>query len=294
MIQRGSRTARVAALAGLFVAGCGGTQVLAVARPRLGVQSNEGPVGPVLLRVRPAAGLRLRTTSEASGDATFLGREVHFDYVATEDREVLERRADGTTVISSRRTGGSMRLTLAGRPREETLEAEPSPSTSVMDERGRSIDDGMFASPTGDAEGADMVRRLLDPVLDALTYPDHPLAIGERWQARGTEAIAEAEARGTLRYELAQELVRVEGSGATAVAVLAFRGEVSGDGLAEANPLTGLLRFEGAYTVGLQDGLVRSMQTRAEGSFSIGSPEAGDLGAMLEVPFRGTLHYRAE
>jgi hypothetical protein len=279
-----------------LVAGCGGTQVLE-ARPRLGVQDNgnAGSAGPVLLAVRPPPGLQLRTTSEARGDATFLGQQMHLEYIATEERAVLERRPDGTTVMSSRRTGGSMRMVVGDRPREEALEPEPSPSTWVMDARGRSIDDAMFAAPTGGAERSEILRRLLDPLLDAIAYPDHPVAIGERWQAQGTQALSEADARGTVRYALTQELVRVEGSGATAVAFVAFRGEISGEGGIEAGPVTGALRFEGAYTVGVDDGLVRSMQTRLDGSVSLGGDgSAARPPGLLDVPFRGELRYRAE
>ena len=284
-----------ALLALVLVAGCGGTRVLEP-RPHLGVQSNGGGTsGPVLLAVRPAPGLRLRATSEARGDATVLGQEMHLEYVATDERAVLERRPDGTTVMSSRRTGGSMRMVAGGRPREEALEPEASPSTWVMDARGRTIDDAMFAAPTQRSERSEILRRLLDPLLDAIAYPDHPVALGERWQAQGTQALSEADARGTLRYTLTQELVRVEGSGATAVAVVAFRGEITGEGAIEAGPVTGTLRFEGAYSVGVDDGLVRSMQTRLDGSISLGGEASVErVPGLLDVPFRGELRYRAE
>jgi hypothetical protein len=285
--------ARVLALLGVacMLASCGGTQVLAT-RPHLGVQSN-GPVGPVLLRVRPPAGLHLRTTSEAIGDATFLGQPLHLEYMVTEERAVLERRPDGTTVMSSRRTGGSMHVLAASRPRDEALEPETSASTAVLDPRGRSIDDAMFAR-SGD-ERPEALRRLFDPLLDAIAYPEQPLAIGERWTAQGTQTLSEADVRGTLRYTLTQELVRVEGSGPTAVAVIAFRGEIVGEGGVESRPVTGTLRFEGAYSVGVEDGLVRSMQTRLDGSVSLGEPLRGvDAPGLLDVPFRGELRYRAE
>ena len=287
-MTRRSRILAVAlALCAEASSGCGGTQVLAPARPRLGVQSNAVVIDAIELRVRPEPGARWIATSEAVGDATVLGQEVHFEYASTSERAVRERRADGTTVLAERRLGGAMRIAMGETPaREEAFAPEPSTRTTVMDARGRTIEDALFAAPAPleDARTQAM-RRALEPIVDAIAYPEHPVAVGERWRAEGTCPVSEGDARGSLRYALEQEVARVEGTGADSVAILRFRGDITGDGRLDADPVTGSLRLEGAYSVRLSDGLVRSMESRVEGNLSLGP---------VGMPFHGTVRYRAE
>jgi hypothetical protein len=174
-MTRRSRILAVAlALCAEASSGCGGTQVLAPARPRLGVQSNAVVIDAIELRVRPEPGARWIATSEAVGDATVLGQEVHFEYASTSERVVRERRADGTTVLAERRLGGAMRIAMGETPaREEAFAPEPSTRTTVMDARGRTIEDALFAAPAPleDARTQAM-RRALEPIVDALKAGD--------------------------------------------------------------------------------------------------------------------------
>lgn len=55
--------------------------------------------------------------------------------------------------------------------------------------------------------------------------------------------------------------------------------------------MSGELRVQGAYTVGIDDGLVRGMEAGVEGRVSFG-PEAG--APSFEVPLEGALRYRAQ
>jgi hypothetical protein len=288
-------------IAGLaLVVGCASTSVLEAPRPRLGVQSNEVPIGAITLRFAPSVGTRFRTSLAIDLTAQLMGQSMELSGVYEDEREVLERRPDGTTVMASRTTGRSYRIALGDMPaRDEPIQPSERPTTSVLDARGRSIEDAMFAPevPGGSTERSALLRGVLDPLLDALAYPEESLDPGDHWDGVGSRTLPEG---GTLRYELTQTLVRVEGSGANAVAVVAVRGRLDGADFGGGGPSSGELRIDGVYTVGVADGLVRAMQTRIDGRVAIGGvgpsprgrgqPSAGGL----DVPFEGTIRYRAE
>lgn len=282
-----------------LVVGCASTSVLEPPRARLGVQSNEVAVGAVALRFEPSVGTRFRTSLAIEITAQLMGQSMQLSGVYEDEREILERRPDGTTVMASRTTGRSYRIALGDMPaRDEPIEPSARPTTSVLDARGRSIDDAMFGPevPGGSTERSALLRGVLDPLLDALAYPERPVEPGGHWEGMGTRTLPEG---GTLRYELTQTLVRIEGSGASAVAVIAVRGRLDGSGFSGGGPSSGELRIDGVYTVGVTDGLVRAMQSRIDGRVAIGggpSPRGRALPGQggLDVPFEGTIRYRAE
>jgi len=144
----------------------------------------------------------------------------------------------------------------------------------------------MFGAPPEARSQRDMLRRLFDPLLDALAYPVEPLSPRQTWGSRGTHPLDDPNARGHLDHHLTQELARVEGTGASAIAVIALRGEVRGEGTFDGDALSGVVRVEGAYTVATEDGLVRGMEVRVQGQITIG-------GTGMELPVEATLRYRA-
>ncbi len=291
MIRRGLLAVVIAALA----LGCATTQTLEAPRPRLGVQSNEQPLGPITLRVQPPAGARYQTSLTINAEATVFGQQMRLDGTYDDERIVVERRPDGTTVMSARTTGGSYRLALGDLPaRDEPFAPSDVPITSVIDARGRTVDDAMFGPSTAGADRAAFLRAVVDPLLDALAYPERAISPGEEWESAGERPLPDG--RGSVRYAMTQTLVRVEGSGASALAVISVRGTLDGSGLGGDGPSAGTLRIDGAYTVAVADGLVRGMQSRVEGRVTIGDvpdPRSPDAGA-LDVPFEGTIRYRAQ
>jgi len=195
-------------------------------------------------------------------------------------------------MFSGQSLGGSTSIRMGDAPpRDEPIPTDHAPRVFVMDDRGATVEDGLFAPTPLPAGQRDRLVSLLDPLLDALIYPDRALTPGQSWGARGARAIAELipEATGEVRFELTQQLVRVEGTGDQALAVIAVRGELRGEGTRDGEPMSGSLRFDGAYTIAVADGLVRGMEVRAEGRLAMG-PER----AALAVPFEATLRYRAE
>ncbi len=285
------RVVVAAALASQLCAGCGGPAPIA-ARPVLGVQSNAAPLEPVLLRVRPAVGARFRTETLVEGQAVFLEQPIALGYRHSQLRVTTDRRPDGTTVFSGQSLGGGTSIRMGDGPaRDEPIPTDRAPRVFVMDDRGATVEDGLFAPTPLPAGQRDRLVSLLDPVLDALTYPDHALTPGQSWGARGARAIGELipEASGEVRFELTQQLLRVEGTSDQALAVIAVRGEVRGEGTRDGEPMSGSLRFDGAYTVAVADGLVRGMEVRVEGQLAMGPEHAA-----LRVPLEATLRYRAE
>ncbi|MBX7192525.1 MAG: hypothetical protein K1X94_10730 [Sandaracinaceae bacterium] len=269
--------------------GCGGTTTLRERGPALGVQSNEAPATAITLRVQPAVGARFVAVTEVQAEATALGQAMRLDYEVRDARAVLERRPDGTTVFSERTLGGAMSMAIGDLPpREEPVEAEATASTAIMDPRGRIIDDAMFAQAPSEDEGA-FVRTALEPVLDSLAYPEQPIRVGDRWDAAGDTPLSRVDGQGTVHHELVQELVRIEGSGPEALAVIALRGRLIGRGTMEGGPASAELELEGAYSVGIGDGLVRGGQAHVRGHLAIGATAQG-----LDVPFEGTIRYHVE
>ncbi len=271
----------------IALGGCGGPST-PPPRALLGVQSNEPPIAAVTLRVRPRVGSRFRTTLALEARAELFGRAIALDHHLVQEREVIERRADGTSVLAQRTVSGDTIIAMGeGPPRTETIPPEASAHTVVMDERGRSVEDAMFAAPPEARSHRELLRRLFDPLLDALAYPVEPLAPRQTWGSRGTHPLDDPDARGRLDHHLMQELSRVEGSGESTIAVIALRGEVRGEGTFDGDTLSGVVRVEGAYTVATADGLVRGMEVRVQGQITIG-------GTGMELPVEATLRYRAE
>jgi len=119
------------------VGGCAGPSSPAP-RPLLGVQSNGPPVTAVTLRVRPRVGSRFRTALALEARAELFGRPISLDHHLVQEREVIELRADGTTVLSQRTVSGDTVMAMGeGTPRTETIPPYPNAPTVGMDERGR-------------------------------------------------------------------------------------------------------------------------------------------------------------
>jgi hypothetical protein len=283
------RLASVLALASAVHAGCGGATPAAPGPP-LGVQSNEAPFTPIVLRVAPEVGSRLRLATRVEARARFLDRPITLEYETRELRTVTDRRPDGTTVFSTRTLGGETRMGMGpGAPRAEPIAADDVPRTTVMDARGTTVEDALFApAPAAPRERRERFRAFLDPIVAALAYPTTPLALRDRWGTRGTRPASDLGegATGDVDFEITSELVRVEGTGPDAIAVVALRGALSGAGSAGGDRLSGTVQLEGLYTVALADGLVRSLEVRAQGGLR--------LAIGVEVPLEGVLRYRAE
>jgi hypothetical protein len=286
--------AHLVAMGLVVLEGCGGATTAAppTAPPgiqSLGIQSNEIPAEPVLLRVRPAVGARLRTQTRFEARGTLLEQQLRFELEMVELRTATDRRPDGTTVFSSETQSGSSTMGMGDRPpRVERIPPSDHPRTTLMSERGAEIEDGLFAAPEASSERHDRFTSVFRDVLDAAAYPLEALTPGQRWTARGAipGARIDPDATGEVTYELTQELVRVEGSGAQALALVAVRGQARGGGSSEGEAMSGTIRVEGAYTVALGDGLVRGLELRADGAIT--------LGAGIEIPVEATLRYRAE
>lgn len=281
------RAARLAVL--LTLAGCGGGTAATAPRPALGVQSNEAPFEPIVLRIAPTIGSRLRTLTRIEARATLLDRPITLSYEQSALRTVADRRPDGTTVFSTRTLGGSSRFAMGEAPRVETIPPDDVPRTSVMDARGTVVDDALFApAPTGASGQRDRLRATLDSILAALAYPTQPLALRDSWGTRITRRASDLVdgASGELDLEITQELVRVEGNGPDALALIAVRGAVRGAGSIGGDRLAGSIQLQGIYSVAVADGLVRGLDLRAEGGLT--------LGRGVDVPIEATLRYRAE
>lgn len=268
------------------LAGCAGAAAPVTPRPPLGVQTNEVPFTPLTLRVRPPPGASFMTGLELEARAELLGRELTLDHRLVQAREIIERRPDGTTVLAQRTVSGGTEISMGeGPPRTESISPDASAQSFVMDERGRTIEDALFGAPEATGGRRETLRRIFDPLLDALAYPTEALALGQSWSSRDSHELREGDASGRLEHQVVQTLVRVEGTGSSALAVISLRGEVRGDGTIEGDPTSGSVRVEGVYTVSTEDGLVRGMELRLSGNVSLGG---------LAVPVEGTLRYRAE
>jgi hypothetical protein len=278
----------------ISTAGCGAASapLLSPLSPpaALGVQSNEAPFEPVVLRVAPEVGSQLRTSVRVEVRARLRDRPITLDLADEEVRTATDRRPDGTTVFSSRTLGGERRVGMGpGAPRVERIAPDDVPHTTVMDARGTTIDDALFGPPpAGAPQRRDRFRAFLDAILAALAYPTTPLARGDSWGTRVTRPASDLGegATGDIDFEVTQTLLRVEGSGRDALAVVSLRGVLRGAGTAGGDRLSGSVQFQGLYTVALADGLVRGLEVRADGGLTLG------LGT--EVPVEATLRYRAE
>lgn len=264
----------------LLASGCGASQD---APARLGVQSNEVPAQAVVLRVQPTVGARYRTVTQATVDANILSQQLRISFEFRDERTVIERRPDDTTVMSAQPTGGWHRTDVGEtRGQETNFSRSDVPRTSVLDARGRTIDDGVFGPSLPESGSNGALHAILDAVLDGLVYPEEALSPNVPWESTGTRTFA---GDGSLRHDITQSLVRVEGSGEGATAVIAFRGQLRGTSPGMGS---GLARFDGVYTVALRDGLVRDMRCQIQGQLVI--PRQSEL----DVTLSGELRYSAQ
>lgn len=266
----------------------------------LGVQSNVPEQVPIELRVRATRPLQFATRSQIRMELDLMGTPMRLDSESRGVRRATPLPGDQIE-LEDRET--SRRTQVVGLGGEEHADGAPQPQSGeptrrVIDRLGADVARPGAAAPGAprpDAAEGQLRARLeaaLAPLMGALAYPDQPLRVGQAWGAESTIALSDVEAgmHGTVRYALAQRLVRLEGSGERRVAVIALEGWLEGAGAPEGETqmLHGRIDVRGTYTVALSDGFARAARVDVSGRL------VGDESEAFELPIDGRIEWDAE
>ncbi|UJR85577.1 hypothetical protein [Sandaracinus amylolyticus] len=283
--------------------GCGGTERPAAATALLGVQSNTGG-SEVTLRMAPAGPIAFATQLRVSLRSEMLGQPINADMDTRGVRRVVERRPDGSLAIEELDTASTFAFSMMGRSRSGPEHGTPAePRRYVLGDRGRRIDEPATTITVAPSTPGAGFERVMEPLVRALEFPEEPISPGATWSAQGRIPLdgVDAGLAGEARYQLVQRLERLEGSGETRVAIIAFEGALEGEGASAAPPaspvpgeppmpaeaMRGALRFRGFYVVALSDGFARSARAEFEGEAQLGP------GGVMTFPIEGELEWSA-